>query len=62
VLKELASDYWSHELCQGVQDGDVACYCWVAYICGRVGIGAKGGVNGGSDHGQARCSDKSPLL
>jgi hypothetical protein len=27
VLKELASDCWSHEPCQGVQDRDVVCCC-----------------------------------
>jgi hypothetical protein len=46
VLNELTSDCWSHELCHGVQDGEAACCCWVAYIGGGVGIGIKGGVNG----------------
>jgi hypothetical protein len=27
VLKELASDCWSHKMCQGIQDGDVVCCC-----------------------------------
>jgi hypothetical protein len=27
VLKELASDRWSHEPSQGVWDGDVICRC-----------------------------------
>jgi hypothetical protein len=47
VLKELESDCGSHKPCHGIQDGDATCYYWVAYICGRAGISAKGGVNGG---------------
>jgi hypothetical protein len=47
VLKELASNYWSHKLCQGMHYGDVACYYWVVYIYNGAGIAAKGGVNGG---------------
>jgi hypothetical protein len=27
LLKKLANDCWSHEPCQGVQDGEVACCC-----------------------------------
>jgi hypothetical protein len=47
VLKELTSDCWSHEPCQGVQDGEAACCCWWAYIGGGARIDARGGVNGG---------------
>jgi hypothetical protein len=47
VLKELGNDCWSHESCQGIQDGEVACYGWVTYIDGGARIGAKGGANGG---------------
>jgi hypothetical protein len=47
MLEELASDCWSHELCQGIHEGDAACYSWAAYICGGTGDDTKGGVNGG---------------
>jgi hypothetical protein len=49
VLKELASGRCSHESCQGVQDGDAVCCCWMrtTYICGGDGMGAKCGVKGG---------------
>jgi hypothetical protein len=47
MLKELPSDYWSHEPCQGIQDVEVACCCWAVYICGRAEINTKGGVNRG---------------
>jgi hypothetical protein len=48
MLKELASDCWSHESCQGIQDEEAAYCYWPAYIGGGAGIDAKGGVNGGS--------------
>jgi hypothetical protein len=47
MLRELASGYWSHKPCQGIQDREVACCCWVVYIGIGPRIGAKGGVNGG---------------